>query len=1090
MKNGKVRARWNFAPPIGILMMTVVMAVRAQLAPQIYSANDFLSISTAGQPLTNAITIQPWPPTTATTISGLNFIVGTPQTLTPVNGTNIFYLYPNYYRITWAGLPYAATFAVLPGAANLTNVASEVQSGASVFWGTNNFQYQAVVDAADTTPGTLGSKIAAGTGGYMSTNNVGGDEVLVFNFPTNISTLLSQVGFTNGAMLFTMNNNGLMIANTNGGIFAIGTNDDINQTNRYGGSFGFHTNNFYVNLPAFGSQPSTSLLLSNGVFTVSANEAAQNLTIATNFTIGSASMAAGTGAIAFTNGTQANINIILAQVSATLWTNTVFGFSVVSNGLWNYLNASGQTMWTLGGSPPPVVPIGNPWTIGSAGSGAAPGSSPVTVLGGIVQINGQVGITNFTASGNFSGTFAGTASGNFTGTFNGGASTATNDLSGRLLTTMLDTNLFSQLSQGCVLVSPATNLPAQLLTNPFYFSPALGSNYVQLAVNSLPTYSDRLHVGGGKIIVAGQNFYPNPLIFTNNQFQSSVMNYDIEAPMFAGGALICATNPAIRVEFINRGGNFEMKDLIVASLNNGPTNLVEFGKGSIGTGANVGTLDVEGDWFGYWNYLTNNQDTYGLAGLTPPTTGGQIGQRNLIISVDNPNADMTRMVNDRFLGIQSLYFSPDHSHAEDLFFSFCGGSYAANGTNATAWTNGIYSLGAAFILGNTGINQNQWYINNLHFYGDYDGYYSQTAVTHIVHNSYFEQTTACELGTLPILDGVWNSGGSPQWNAEYGYSAPEAFAMNGGTNTQLQIAPNMGNQDVGYFSIPVGATLEGGDQNSFQTVGDNRGAWYGENGNQVFSNLDLFWQIAPSPGTVSFSTVQPQDTIDGHQPIAFSNPNAINLNADGTINLQNQVSGATLTVSTNDVAANVPFTGNFIGPATVATNVVAGTILTNYNLFKEYTYGVPDFYGSTIVQMNWGNGTQFPYYMLNAPGGIYRIIIKNSYDLENAAALDNSLTNLYFTIRFFITNAGPCNITNIGSLYITTNSIGGTVGVWTTGNLNLAPTIAYGTNICSLTTNFALPYSIATNQALNWQFDGGNACATNIFIEDIHVQNH
>jgi hypothetical protein len=71
----------------------------------------------------------------------------------------------------------------------------------------------------------------------------------------------------------------------------------------------------------------------------------------------------------------------------------------------------------------------------------------------------------------------------------------------------------------------------------------------------------------------------------------------VEAPMFGGGILICATNPAIRAAGYERGVNFDMKNMIVASLVNQRTNLVEIGQ-SATTGANAGKVDVENNWFG------------------------------------------------------------------------------------------------------------------------------------------------------------------------------------------------------------------------------------------------------------------------------------------------------------------------------------------------------------------------------------------------------------------------------------------------------------------------------------------------------------
>lgn len=800
-----------------VLLCALALNAPAQNAPvpQIYSGMDFYSMMPAGQALTNQITIQPWPPTTATLISGLNFVSGPPQLLpAPTNGTNIFYLYPNYYRLTWAGLNYGATFTVLPGTQNLTNIAAEVNSGAAVFWGTNNFQSYVVVDTNDTTPGALISKFITDTNFALTVQNVNGNEQLKLTLlTTNFSVTVTSTNFTG---VLAQSNLPTVVAYVN-------------------------SNNLWNVAQTFPSITATNLT-------------AGNLTVATNITIGSATLTAGTQAIVFTNGNAA-INVILYQVSPTVYTNGVYGYSVVSNGNWNYLNPIGQTMWTLAGT----TPIGNPWTIGSAGFGAAPGSSPVTVVNGTLQWNGQNSMTNLNASGIFSGSFTGTVGGTIagamTGTFNGGSSAATNDLrarplvtlagtndsasmtmvnasnqfagtltgnlngnamsasyasnaitstndsNGRLLTTTLDTNLFTALSAQNVLVSPFTNLPPQLLTNPFYFSPVLGPNYVQLAVNSLPAYNDRQDVGGGKVIVTGQNFYPNTLVFTNSLGTNSIMDFDIEAPMFSGGALICATTPAIVVAGRNRGVNFQQNNLIISSLTNTTSYLAQYGLSSSSSGANIGKLVLDNNWYGYWTFLTNNRDSYGLAGLTPPTTGGFITYRNLIVSVDNGNADENVIKNNSFLGIQSFYLSPDHCDFQDNFFSFCGVSPLVSAF--TAWqTNSAngFGLGAAVILGNSAVNQEVWYINNTSFYGCYAGFWGQQVAGyphHVAYNTYYELTTLSEIGTEPFLVQAYNG---------ENLTIPAADIYNNG-DTLTNFTPSQITYFSGAYNINVPMTV-------------------------------------------------------------------------------------------------------------------------------------------------------------------------------------------------------------------------------------------------------------------------------------------
>ena len=284
----------------------------------------------------------------------------------------------------------------------------------------------------------------------------------------------------------------------------------------------------------------------------------------------------------------------------------------------------------------------------------------------------------------------------------------------------------TEIPDGTVVVCPYDNLPPSITNNPRYFGPWKGADYVQQAINSYAQYPNRITgVGGGKILIVGVNYCPAPLTFTNvlqiaNNYSApssytnsdNVTSFDLEAPALTVGALVCSVNPCIRLggalgggspttgPWVNSAITFTMKDLIVSSLDNSPTNLFEMRFG-------IARLYLGYNWFGYWGTLTNHQDVYGLAGLTVPTINRGIASHNLTIEIIGGGDDLYTVENNSFLGIQGVYFNPDHGTFRDNFFSFCGGS--------SAWTKSAWTAGATIIVGQN-VNSDRVFEHN-YFYG-------------------------------------------------------------------------------------------------------------------------------------------------------------------------------------------------------------------------------------------------------------------------------------------------------------------------------------------------------------------------------------
>jgi len=381
----------------------------------------------------------------------------------------------------------------------------------------------------------------------------------------------------------------------------------------------------------------------------------------------------------------------------------------------------------------PLTPV--PYAIFAGSASNLLGTIPAAQLTGTIplaQLPAAV-VTNNSGAVNLFGTFTGTVNatdGNVATTNfvlnNFAVSFPTNPIwQTNLITDGSNYIVNTEVPDGTVVVCPYSNLPPSITNNPRYFGPWKGADYVQQAVNFCAQYPDRITgVGGGKVLVVGINYCPAPLIFTNalqiassysapSSFTNSdnITSFDLEAPAFTVGALVCSVNPCIRLggeeggtqahgRWLYSSVTFTMKNLIVSSLDNSPTNLFEMRAG-------IARLYLGYNWFGYWGTLTNHQDLYGLAGLTVPTINGGIAPHNLTIEIYGGGDDLYTLENNSFLGIQGVYFNPDHGTFRDNFFSFCGGG--------SAWTSSAWAAGATIILGQN-VNSDRVFEHN-YFYG-------------------------------------------------------------------------------------------------------------------------------------------------------------------------------------------------------------------------------------------------------------------------------------------------------------------------------------------------------------------------------------
>ena len=256
---------------------------------------------------------------------------------------------------------------------------------------------------------------------------------------------------------------------------------------------------------------------------------------------------------------------------------------------------------------------------------------------------------------------------------------------------MITSNQLAQiLPLDGVLVVPYTNIPAQFLGTKV-FSPQLGSNYVQQAVNYLPFYPGNVTIcGGGTILVCGQNYCPG-ILLTNGP--TSINSYKFIGTAYNNSALVFTTLPGLTVDNGSAGNPtiyLTLKDMVISSISNNPAYLIKEVNG-------VSHNEWIHNKFGYWNYVTNNYVFSADLGIGDSCTYPNLSSmvNNLVIQVSTPNGEKGFYDNNRFTGLGGIYCNDDHAEWHNNLFGACGNRNTGWTTASPFWTGGCFVLPSA-----------------------------------------------------------------------------------------------------------------------------------------------------------------------------------------------------------------------------------------------------------------------------------------------------------------------------------------------------------------------------------------------------------
>jgi hypothetical protein len=599
-----------------------------------------------------------------------------------------------------------------------------------------------------------------------------------------------------------------------------------------------------------------------------------------------------------------------------------------------------------------------------------------------------------------------------------------------------------------IVVCPYTNLPAYITNVSRYFGPWLGPNYVQLAVNSLTNYSGRQNVGGGRITVVGINYLPTPLMMTNAG--NKIASYDIEAPAFTGGALVCATNPCLVVS--NSTGlwsvNFTLKNCIVASLQNQPALLVDVDVG-------VADTDIEGNWFGWWNYLTNNTASGVVVGLVTPNTGDNIFTNDLVVAFNSASSDEHLMANNHFTGLAGVLEANDHAVWQQNWFMQCG----VQGIRHTDWpTTSIYWTGAALVLAAGAPDLDRKFFANV-FYQCGAGYYVSAAnllVNTISLYDYYEQTPYTVIA---------NSAQSlNQVNPFIMSGLNKSETISGTTITADTV--NRGAMNLQYGSWPF--TLNGMPPQILTNNCTNVTL----NGVTELQSSTATVTLGLSTATVGTSLSFNGTTVS--TPAPFS---ALSFSGSGT-GLTGMTSGQIAGLGSLATLVTSP---NASAPGQLLTSTPGGAGWSNAVVHKSVMDGLT-VQPSGLAEF--GNGIQA--YGWRSAHSVVSIFTFDPSPWNQATALNSSLTNYYIYATFMTTNAmsQPLGI-SVALGYSTNATSAGLVyyGSSISSN-NVAFTSATGTNNYTIRVPFSIPYGLGTNlsQLQVWLANNLSTPNTNLYF--------
>lgn len=244
-------------------------------------------------------------------------------------------------------------------------------------------------------------------------------------------------------------------------------------------------------------------------------------------------------------------------------------------------------------------------------------------------------------------------------------------------------------------------------------------NTLYFSTNGITWYTNNITTGAG----------PPPTGSYSTIYTASILSLAMESPAFSQGALVCATNPCIRLLQTNDINSLSLKNLIISSLDNSPTNLMEVSVG-------YPRLSIESCWFGNWKQITNHATVFGQAGLTTTATDAGGGPHNLQIFIQGAVSDKCFMKDNIFLGISDIWVNQDHLDFIGNQFSFCGNR--SGGVVANGWPTNSPQYNGAVLLLKHQVDDNWNFRDNL-FYQCTAAYYKEDSANQTKsYNDYFE----------------------------------------------------------------------------------------------------------------------------------------------------------------------------------------------------------------------------------------------------------------------------------------------------------------------------------------------------------------